>query len=110
MLIVNLLSHAGMKLSFQIPCKFAGSVPGLLLASSRYRPNWQYWAMSPGSSSPARSRSRRSAVGVAAAVVLAPHVSAELELARWQSLDVHHEDVVDGTREVLATHAGAIAR
>ena len=51
-----------------------------------------------------------SAVGVAAAVELPMHVSAELELTSRDSLDVHDEDVVDGTGEVLAPHAAAPAR
>ena len=39
MLIVYLLSHDGASESFQMPCRFAGNVPGRLLEISRYLPN-----------------------------------------------------------------------
>ena len=35
MLIVYLLPHGGVMLSFQMPCRFAGCVPGRELAISR---------------------------------------------------------------------------
>jgi hypothetical protein len=47
--------QGGRTCSFQIPCRFAGCVPGRLLAIRRYRPYWNSSSTSRGSFAPAET-------------------------------------------------------
>ena len=74
-------SHAGVSESFQMPCRFAGWVPGREEEISRYRPNWNSSAENCGSL-PLACWAIRTSVGWSAAAVR-PRSSVVRPNSRW---------------------------